>query len=756
MAKTEIIISAQDKTKQAFNSVRGSLNGLSGYANTLNNTLGALGGLSTILGASSFTAFLKGGIDTLDMLGDLSDRTGVAASTLAGFQLVAAQSDTSLEALGKGINKLSIYMAENAEQAKQLGITAKDPAEAFIQLSTVLAGIEDTQKRAAVANKILGKSYQELLPALLQGGDALRNQIDAGKEYAGVTEQSVQQAQAFNDQMDKLGVMAKGLGVSLATDLLPNFTDIISAMRTAADEAGTLTALWVGLGGLGDLVFNGTKIHQAKTAVEELNAEIKTYEEVLNSKADKPLAAQYIKTLDENLERAHKNKQARAASDMAAAKEKLKRAQGDLDALTNPTTPTTAVVPKTSTSVVDKLIGGGSKSTSTKKNPAIEEAARFVESLQKQVAVLDLNKSQLLAYDAAQLKLNATQKQTVNGLIDVIATREQLAKDDEAWAEQAKLNTQFDDEQLRMMEEASAAEIEQQETRQRNYEEMAAQLALTNEDLNIDLIASDKARAKAQLDLEHARAIARIESMGLEADEAQNLIEQETERYELSRKKIEQGLNKTKSISEELGVTFKSAFEDAVVGGEGFGDVLKGLEQDIIRLAARKTILDPLLSAFDQLLSGGSGGGGSSIFDDLIGSIGSFFNFNAKGGVYNSPSLSQFSGGVYNRPQAFTFAKGAGIFGEAGPEAIMPLSRGADGKLGVKANGGSGVNVTVNLIESPGNGGQVNQRQEGENITLEIMVEKIEGLMGKNISKGRGIAGTIERQYGLSRAAGAY
>lgn len=369
------------------------------------------------------------------------------------------------------------------------------------------------------------------------------------------------------------------------------------------------------------------------------------------------------------------------------------------------------------------------------------------------MAVLDLNKSQLLAYDAAQLKLNATQKQTVNGLIDVIATREQLAKDDEAWAEQAKLNTQFDDEQLRMMEEASAAEIEQQEARQRNYEEMAAQLALTNEDLNIDLIASDKARAKAQLDLEHARAIARIESMGLEADEAQNLIELETERYELSRKKIEQGLNKTKSISEELGVTFKSAFEDAVVGGEGFGDVLKGLEQDIIRLAARKTILDPLLKAFDTLLtSTSSSSGGGNFITDFIGGI---FKKNANGGVYDSPSLSAYSGGVYTSPKMFAFSNG-GIFAEAGPEAIMPLSRGADGKLGVKANGGSGVNVTVNLIESPGNGGQVNQRQEGENITLEIMVEKIEGLMGKNISKGRGIAGTIERQYGLSRAAGAY
>lgn len=59
----------------------------------------------------------------------------------------------------------------------------------------------------------------------------------------------------------------------------------------------------------------------------------------------------------------------------------------------------------------------------------------------------------------------------------------------------------------------------------------------------------------------------------------------------------------------------------------------------------------------------------------------------AKGGVHDSPSLSAFSNGVYSTPQYFAFAKGAGVFGEAGPEAIMPLTRGADGSLGVRAVG---------------------------------------------------------------------
>ncbi|WP_249744256.1 hypothetical protein [Serratia marcescens] len=60
---------------------------------------------------------------------------------------------------------------------------------------------------------------------------------------------------------------------------------------------------------------------------------------------------------------------------------------------------------------------------------------------------------------------------------------------------------------------------------------------------------------------------------------------------------------------------------------------------------------------------------------------------NAKGGVYSSPSLSAYSGQIVSNPTMFAFAKGAGLMGEAGPEAIMPLKRGADGSLGVRAIG---------------------------------------------------------------------
>ncbi|SJJ76959.1 tail length tape measure protein [Shigella sonnei] len=94
--------------------------------------------------------------------------------------------------------------------------------------------------------------------------------------------------------------------------------------------------------------------------------------------------------------------------------------------------------------------------------------------------------------------------------------------------------------------------------------------------------------------------------------------------------------------------------------------------------------------------------------------VGSLFGFttNADGGVYQSADLSRYSGTVVNRPTFFAFAKGAGVMGEAGPEAILPLRRGADGKLGgVADTGGSGMvmfapqyNIEIN---NDGTNGQI-------------------------------------------------
>ncbi|NBB58963.1 phage tail tape measure protein [Pseudomonas sp. ODNR1LW] len=140
---------------------------------------------------------------------------------------------------------------------------------------------------------------------------------------------------------------------------------------------------------------------------------------------------------------------------------------------------------------------------------------------------------------------------------------------------------------------------------------------------------------------------------------------------------------------------FTSAFsglEDGIVdfvktGKLSFKDMADSIIEDLIRIQVRQAAAGFLSSAFSAFTGWGAGSGTMTGFSEGA------MVANAKGGVYSSASLSSYSGGVYDTPQTFAFAKGAGIFAEAGPEAIMPLTRAADGSLGVRAIGGSGASA---------------------------------------------------------------
>ena len=120
--------------------------------------------------------------------------------------------------------------------------------------------------------------------------------------------------------------------------------------------------------------------------------------------------------------------------------------------------------------------------------------------------------------------------------------------------------------------------------------------------------------------------------------------------------------------------------------------MLKNFGTMIRKMVAQAAAADISKGLFGKA-AGGEGGGWLGAGLKWISGLFS----NAKGGGYTSPSLSAYSNGIYDTPKAFTFAKG-GIFAEAGPEAIMPLSRGSDGKLGVSAQGsGQPINITVHV-----------------------------------------------------------
>lgn len=127
------------------------------------------------------------------------------------------------------------------------------------------------------------------------------------------------------------------------------------------------------------------------------------------------------------------------------------------------------------------------------------------------------------------------------------------------------------------------------------------------------------------------------------------------------------------------------------------------LELQMALVAAEKSLTSGysgsggILGWFVNAITGrASGGSGVPSFNLTTG----FDALNALGGVYSSPSLSSYSNQIVSSPTVFAFAKGStGLMGEAGPEAILPLKRGADGALGIRASGTGAapqVNLTVN------------------------------------------------------------
>ncbi|MEP6021271.1 MAG: phage tail tape measure protein [Paracoccaceae bacterium] len=129
----------------------------------------------------------------------------------------------------------------------------------------------------------------------------------------------------------------------------------------------------------------------------------------------------------------------------------------------------------------------------------------------------------------------------------------------------------------------------------------------------------------------------------------------------------------------------RRAFDDLVFDGASLTDALDTLAQSMINTTYNAAI-KPVSEHFGGLLAQGVGG--------LVQGILPF----ADGAPFSQGRVMPFaSGGVVSQATPFGMRGGMGVMGEAGPEAIMPLARGPDGKLGVRGGGGSGSTVVMNI-----------------------------------------------------------
>ena len=156
------------------------------------------------------------------------------------------------------------------------------------------------------------------------------------------------------------------------------------------------------------------------------------------------------------------------------------------------------------------------------------------------------------------------------------------------------------------------------------------------------------------------------------------------------------------SLSRSFGTGLKRAFDGAIFDGMRLQDALRGVAQSMVS-SVYNTAMRPVQNAL-----------GSALAQGVAGAMGSVMPF-AQGGAFSAGRVVPFAqGGVVSQATAFPMRGGAtGLMGEAGPEAIMPLSRGPDGRLGVRAAGGGGapVQITFNISTPDVAGFQRSQTQ---------------------------------------------
>jgi len=196
-------------------------------------------------------------------------------------------------------------------------------------------------------------------------------------------------------------------------------------------------------------------------------------------------------------------------------------------------------------------------------------------------------------------------------------------------------------------------------------------------------------------------------------DQAERLTEAEIDQYARRMQAAEESLQRQIEMEEQLQRAREWAADAmtdlwmaAFEGGEKFRQTLARIILDLARMAAQK--------AFQQMFSGAFGGGGGGFFAGLFGS--------ANGNVFNAGRVMAFAnGGVVGGPTTFPMTDGrTGLMGEAGPEAIMPLRRGQDGKLGVEASAPVVNQKIINVLD-PSIVGDYLATSDGERVVMNVL-----------------------------------
>ncbi len=242
-----ILLTAVDGTAAGFASAASRLKTFSAGANKAVANLTGLGRqVAGLFAGGLIGAGLKRAVDSLEELSVASKKTGVRVEELAKLRYAFEQADVPVESLDKALRFLNRTLGEartGNERARQalaaLGVSASDSAlPAMIKIADAIAQLPDAADRATRLNEVFGKSWEDLVPALAQGGAAIRAAGDELEQLGGVpTQQAAEAADQLNDNLNKLAKSITG-PLTIAVGNAVPVVDSLAQRLLAAQQAG--------------------------------------------------------------------------------------------------------------------------------------------------------------------------------------------------------------------------------------------------------------------------------------------------------------------------------------------------------------------------------------------------------------------------------------------------------------------------------------------------------------------------------------
>lgn len=596
-----IVLSAVDNTGAAFRSTEAGLKRVEGVAASLGLSLGALGAgitLGAVIGS------LKSAADAMDRLNDAADATGASVESLSKLENVARRNGASIELVEGAVLRMNKALTATDEEGsaaagvlKTLGLNAAelkrlDPAEALQQVARAFQTVGNAGDRARAIQILFGRSVAEVAPFL-------KDLAESGKLNATVTTQQAEEAEKFNKQLFALSANVGDAARSLVGTLVPALNSVLDTLNKNIAATGSFSS---GLRESLLAAFNPGTAAGIKKEIEKIDAELAS---IRDKKANpyNPFA-DFIDVVG--------NPSGILQSRKAALTAQLR----EIEALTR--TAGAQISLNLQSIDLDKFLSAPAVQSDAGRKLAeqsrmLNEYAQAVrgfaqESPQFKQAMAALNQG--LANIDKKFSRKNLDTSGLDALRDSLEATIRLAKEVDRELERLAdaRETQFQDLIKAKEDELDAQQRinDQLEDLAQKYRDLADPMAVYRR----QLAEIDKLELEGRLNAEAASgARARV---SLELQESAGALNDE--------------LVKQNDIGRELGLTFTSAFEDAIIEGENFRDVLQSIGKDIARIVLRKGFTEPLGNAVASIFtgntssgSGGSSGIGSSVGTNLAG-----------------------------------------------------------------------------------------------------------------------------------------